>query len=42
MNVCKALAAAPDGPGIDAIVLAVTGRDPRLRTPDGVAVVLEP
>ena len=42
INVWKALAAAPEGPGIDAIVLAGTGRDARLRTPDGVAVVLEP
>jgi catechol 2,3-dioxygenase len=31
-----------DGPGLDAVVLAGTGRDERLATPDGVAVVLEP
>jgi catechol 2,3-dioxygenase len=31
----------PDGPGLDAVVLAGTGRDEELRTPDGLRVVLE-
>jgi catechol 2,3-dioxygenase len=30
-----------DGPGLDAVVLAGTGREEELRTPDGVRVVLE-
>jgi catechol 2,3-dioxygenase len=32
----------PEGPGLDAVVLAGTGRDEELRSPDGVRVVLEP
>jgi catechol 2,3-dioxygenase len=32
----------PEGPGLDAVVLAGTGRSEELRTPDGVRVVLEP
>jgi catechol 2,3-dioxygenase len=32
----------PEGPGLDAVVLAGTGRREELRTPDGVRVVLEP
>jgi catechol 2,3-dioxygenase len=32
----------PERPGLDAVVLAGTGRDEELRTPDGLRVVLEP
>jgi catechol 2,3-dioxygenase len=32
----------PEGPGLDAVVIAGTGRDEELRTPDGLRVVLEP
>jgi catechol 2,3-dioxygenase len=31
----------PDGPGLDAVVIAGTGREEELRTPDGLLVVLK-
>jgi catechol 2,3-dioxygenase len=31
----------PDGPGLDAVVIAGTGRDEELHTPDGLVVVLK-